>query len=298
LWTDQQCAFGTIKKYWSSPPVMKAPKAEIPFRLDIAAEHRVIWIVLMQVMDGKEHIITYLSRHLIGVETWYSFIKKLCLSLFYACYKLRHYVLSSTCIVACQADVIKHMLLLLILCGRIGKWANALIEYDLVYEPLKSMKGQAVADFIVGHSIDQNIDESCNLVSIRSWKLFFDDLACREGQGIGVVLISPRGAIFETPAYLEYFCTNNQAEYKAILLGLQILSSMGVKHVETFGDLLLVVQQVADVYQWFDESLNAYPDRCLEIIALFNDFTMELVSRDENTMLDDLAHQASGFRSN
>jgi hypothetical protein len=29
---------------------------------------------------------------------------------------------------------------------------------------LKSIKGQVVADFIVGHSIDQNIDESCNLV--------------------------------------------------------------------------------------------------------------------------------------
>jgi hypothetical protein len=55
----------------------------------------------------------------------------------------------------------------MILSGRIGKWAYALIEYDLPYEPLKSMKGQVVADFIVGYSIDQNSDESCNLVLIR-----------------------------------------------------------------------------------------------------------------------------------
>jgi hypothetical protein len=48
------------------------------------------------------------------------------------------------------------------------------------------MKGQVVADFIVGYSIDQNIDESCNLVSIHPWKLFFEGSACREGQGIGV----------------------------------------------------------------------------------------------------------------
>jgi hypothetical protein len=45
-----------------------------------------------------------------------------------------------------------------ILCGRIRKWAYALIEYDLAYEPLKSMKWQVVANFIVGHSIDQNND--------------------------------------------------------------------------------------------------------------------------------------------
>jgi hypothetical protein len=70
----------------------------------------VIGAVLTQVTEGKEHIITYLSRCLVDAETRYSFIEKLCLSLFYACSKLRHYLLSSTYIVACQADVIKHIL--------------------------------------------------------------------------------------------------------------------------------------------------------------------------------------------
>jgi hypothetical protein len=134
------------------------------------------------------------------------------------------------------------MLQQLILSGRIEKWAYALIEYDLAYEPLKSIKGQVVADFIVGHSIDQNSNESCNLVSIHLWKLFFDGSTCREGQGVGVVLVSPRGAFFEQSVCLEYYCTNNQVEYEAILLGLQILSSMGDKHVEAFSDSLLVVQ--------------------------------------------------------
>jgi hypothetical protein len=166
------------------------------------------------------------------------------------------------------------MLQLSILSGRIRKWAYALIEYDLAYEPLKSIKGQVVADFIVGHNIDQNNDKSRNLVSIRLWKFFFDGLACREGQGVGVVLVSPRGAIFEQSIRLEYYCTNNQAEYEAILLGLQILSSTSVKHVEVFGDSLLVVQQVAGVFQCFDGSLNAYLEKCLEIIALFDDFTI------------------------
>jgi ribonuclease HI len=157
------------------------------------------------------------------------------------------------------------------------------------------MKDQVVVDFIVGHSIDQNNDESCNLVSIHPWKLFFDGSVCRESQGVGVVLVSHRGAIFEESVRLEYFCTNNQAEYEAILLGLQILSSMGVKSVEVFGDSLLVMQQVTGVFQCFNGSLNAYLDKCLEIIALFDDFTVEHVSRDENSLANDLAQQASGF---
>jgi hypothetical protein len=196
------------------------------------------------------------------------------LSLFYACSKLRHYLLASTCVVACQADVIKHILQQPILSGRIGKLAYDLIEYDLAYEPLISMKSQVVADFIVGHSIDQNSDESYNLVSICAWKSFFDGLACREAQGVGVVLVSNKGAIFEKSVRFEYFCTNNQAEYEVIQLGLQIHSFMGIKSVKAFGDSLLVVQQVASVFPCFDGSLNAYVDKCLEIITHFNDFTM------------------------
>jgi hypothetical protein len=114
---EQQHAFDDIKKYLSSPPVMKAPKVGL-FWLYITVEDSVIEVVLTQVMDGKENIITYLSQCLINAETRYSFIEKLCLSLFYACSKLRQHLLSSTCKVACQADVIKRMLQQPILNGR------------------------------------------------------------------------------------------------------------------------------------------------------------------------------------
>jgi hypothetical protein len=57
------------------------------------------------------------------------------------------------------------MLLKSILSGRIGKWAYALVEYDLAYEPLRSMKGQVVADFIVNHAID--VDHSVDFVQLK-----------------------------------------------------------------------------------------------------------------------------------
>jgi hypothetical protein len=73
---------------------------------------------------------------------------------------------------------------------------------------------------------------------------------------------------------------------------------MGMKHVEAFENSLLVVQQIAGTFQCLDRSLNACLDKCLEIIALFDDFTVQHVSRDENTIVNDLAQQASGFRAN
>ena len=81
-------------------------------------------------------------------------LRKLCFSLYYACTKLRHYLLSSTCIVVCQTDVLKRMLQKPILSDRIGEWAYALVEYDLACESLESMRGQIIADFIVEYRIN------------------------------------------------------------------------------------------------------------------------------------------------
>jgi hypothetical protein len=125
----------------------------VPFRLYIADEDKVIGAVLTQEIEGKEHVVTYLNRRLVDAETRYTFIEKLCLCMFYACTKCRCYLLSSDCIVSDQTDVIKYMLQNPIMSGRMGKWAYALIEYDLAYEPLKSMRGQVIADFIVEHRI-------------------------------------------------------------------------------------------------------------------------------------------------
>ena len=82
--TEQQESFDKIKNYLSSPPVLKAPKRGVPFRLYVAVEDRIIGAVLTQETEGKEYIITYLSRRLIDTETRYTFIEKLCLSLYYA----------------------------------------------------------------------------------------------------------------------------------------------------------------------------------------------------------------------
>ena len=50
-----------------------------------------------------------------------------------------------------KADVIKHMLSMPILNGRMRKWILALSEFDLRYESAKAVKGQVTADFITQH---------------------------------------------------------------------------------------------------------------------------------------------------
>jgi hypothetical protein len=66
-------------------------------------------------------------------------------------------------VVMCQHDVVKHMIQKSVLSGRMEKWAYTLIEYELTYESLKSVKAQLIADFIINHNVD--VDDTC-LVAI------------------------------------------------------------------------------------------------------------------------------------
>ena len=144
-------------------------------------------------------------------ETRYSPVEKLCLCLYFSCIKLRHYLLSTEYTVISKTDVIKHMLSMPILNGRMGKWILALSEFDLRYESAKAVKGQVIADFVTQHH-----KPSIGYVELIPWTLFFDGSSCKQGGGIGIVIISPRRANFEFAFSTEPMVTNNQAEYEAI----------------------------------------------------------------------------------
>jgi hypothetical protein len=71
------------------------------------------------------------------------------------------------------------MMLKPILSERIGQWAYALVEYDLSYDSLRSMKGEVVADIIVDYAID--VDHSVDFVQLKPWGLYFDGSVCSKG---------------------------------------------------------------------------------------------------------------------
>ena len=95
-------------------------------------------------------------------------------------------------------------------------------------------------------------------VTPAPWKLFFDGSACVEGSGIGVILVAPGGQSFEFSFRIGYGdkCSNNQAEYEALLRGLKVLQDISADSVEPFGDTMLVVQQIQGEFNCFDEILQ------------------------------------------
>jgi hypothetical protein len=174
------------------PPVLVPPQLNKPFKLYVAADTQTIGSTLIQEFEGKERVVEYLSRKLLDLETRYSAAEKLCLCVYYSCTKFWHYLLNAECVVYSKFDVIKHMLFVPILNGRIGKWILALSEFELKFESAKAVKGQIIADFITEHC-----DPSINLLEITPWALFFDGSSCGKGGRVGILLISPRGEMFE-----------------------------------------------------------------------------------------------------
>ena len=120
----------------------------------IAASDKTLGSMLAQEDEnGVERPIYYLSRVLNDAETRYREVEKLCLCIYLSCTKLKQYIKPVDVYVSSHFDVFKYMLSKSILQSRIGKWEVALTEYSLTFMPLKAVKGQVVADFIVDHSI-------------------------------------------------------------------------------------------------------------------------------------------------
>jgi ribonuclease HI len=185
------------------------------------------------------------------------------------------------------------MLSVPILNGRIGKWILALSEFELRFESAKAVKGQIIADFITEHR-----GSSINLLEITLWSLFFDGSSCGKGGGVGILLLSPKGEMFEFAIPIQPTVTNNQAEYEALLRGIQYLRDAKAIAVEIFGDSELVIKQLNGQYECGNDILRNYYEECKEILKSFQLVILQHIPREDNGEANRLAQSASGYREN
>jgi ribonuclease HI len=228
---------------------------------------------------------------MLDMETRYHEIEKLCLCLFFTCTKLRHILLSVEIIVICNLDVIKHMLSAPVLKGRLGKWMFALPEFDIRYQPVKEIKGQALADLIV-----ERINTNITTLSVRAWAMYFDGSVCEDGCGIGILLVSPWGVTYSFSIRLPAPCTNNLAEYEAVHKGMELLFEAGPEAVEVFRDSKLVISQLTEEYKCESESLFPLWMQCHELMTQFRYINFYWIPRSQNAEANDLAQKALGTR--
>jgi ribonuclease HI len=115
--------------------------------------------------------------------------------------------------------------------------------------------------------------------------------------GIGVVITDPEaGELARANDYIGE-ATNNEAEYEALLLGLDRARALGLREVEIVNDSQLVERQVRGEYRVKKAELRVLRERVIEALNAFDRWSIRSVPREENELADYLVNEAIDARA-
>lgn len=109
---------------------------------------------------------------------------------------------------------------------------------------------------------------------------------------IGVVVQSSEGDVLEERGERIGKATNNVAEYRALLLGIERAAELGASELELVGDSELVVRQVKDEYKVKDATLRELHSEVKRALRPFENWSIRHVRREHNAEADRLVNDA------
>ena len=135
-----------------------------------------------------------------------------------------------------------------------ARWAIELSEFDIQFKPRLALKGQVLADFLA--EIPQ---QEMELDGSDWWTLNVDGASLQMGAGLGLQLKAPTGEVIEQAIRINFSVSNNEAEYEAIIVGLDLAISVSLEKIYIQSDSQLVVGQICETPKNpnFREMLNS-----------------------------------------
>ena len=190
---------------------------------------------LVKEEDKVQKLVYYTSRALRGTEERYPPMKKLAFALVNAARKLKPYFQAHTVVILIDKplqqamsnpEAAKQMAL----------WAIELSEFDVQYHPCTTIKGQAVVNFIAKFTNmeGQGVEEH------PQWIIHMDRSSNRQAGGADVMLHSSKGDEIECMVHLNFPTTNNEADYEALVAGLDLAKAAGAINVIMYYDSQVV----------------------------------------------------------
>ncbi|KAL0396596.1 UNVERIFIED_CONTAM: hypothetical protein Scaly_0108000 [Sesamum calycinum] len=188
-----------------------------------------------------------------------------------------------------------------VLSDRLARWYLQLQQFEITYVPQKAVKGQVLADFLADHPMpaewelsDDLPDEDVLVIEVTPpWKMYFDGASHKEGAGAGVVFVTSEGEVLPYSFTLTQNCSNNVAEYQALILGLEIAVDAKQLPLKVYGDSQLVVNQLLGLYEVKKPELLPYHNYAKRLMGWLGDVELEHLPRKDNKQADALAKLAS-----
>jgi ribonuclease HI len=109
---------------------------------------------------------------------------------------------------------------------------------------------------------------------------------------IGVVVSSPEGEVLDEVAETIGVATNNVAEYRALLRGLERAGALGATEVEIVNDSELVAKQLTGAYKVKHPAMKPLHAEAIAALRRFHAWRVRSVPRAQNARADELVNQA------
>ncbi|GMP93460.1 hypothetical protein CsSME_00043281 [Camellia sinensis var. sinensis] len=295
---EHQKAFERIKAALTSPQTMIAPQPGVPLMLYLTSTPKSIGALLVQDVDGVERPVYYISRKIRGAEVRYTPVERHCLALVFTAQKLRHYFLAHQIQIVTRSDPIRYLLSKHALTGKVARWLLALGEFEITCVAPKAIKSQALADLLAQfpsgdyEPVNEELrgEVHAAMASEESfWTLSFDGAAAGGKGGTGIVLTSKSGEKLYLSYKLDFHCSNNEAEYEALILGLIATEKHSIKKIRIRGDSKLIVKQVSGQFVLKEPALATYRTTVQRLLNKFQKVEIEHVPRSDNKFSDALA---------
>ncbi|KAL5574607.1 hypothetical protein UlMin_016306 [Ulmus minor] len=282
---------------------MIPPESDQPLLLYITVTESSLGALIAQEKDRVERPVYYLSRLVHGAECNYSLIEKQCLALVYVAQRLRHYMLVHKVCLMSKSNPFQYMMNNPIPSSRLTRWILALSEFDIRVVSPTAKRSQSLAELLatfptaesdlIKDEVHGEAHEVATIEEEQKWQLMFDGAAAAGKGGIGIVLIGPESQVITKACKIMYGCSNNEAEYEALITGLELAASKGIAHLDIKGDSRLVIQQLKGEFAVKEPTLTKYRAKAQQILQNFQAFHFEHVPRSQNRYADALATLAS-----
>jgi ribonuclease HI len=109
---------------------------------------------------------------------------------------------------------------------------------------------------------------------------------------IGVVISAPDGEVLEELAERVGVATNNVAEYRALLRGLERARALGAAELEIVGDSELVARQLTGAYKVKHPAMRPLYEQAISALGSFDAWRIRTVPRSLNARADELVNEA------
>jgi ribonuclease HI len=157
---------------------------------------------------------------------------------------------------------------------------------SIEFIPRSTIMSQALADFIAEWT---EIQDPPPDERPEHWVMYFDGALNLVGAGAGILFISPRGEQQKYVLQLFFKATNNAAEYEALIHGLRIAASLGIKWLLAYGDSKVNIQQVNKEWDRTQDKMDAYCKEIRKLEAHFYGLEFHHILRDYNVAADVLS---------